>query len=181
MVISLRPIRKKILIILALAVLCTIVSGIYRTRLANESLQASGEYDEEVVAAFMSAIDNFAQEDNDIELFDIEKGEVVERFKLTEQIRNAVLTHLDNISGMYVKVNAFPSKGRILKVRIEPQAEIVNKWPNSYGIFLASNVFFIYPDSGTPFILMLDSSNRPLFFNFEAENKYDLLDYLGIK
>lgn len=181
MIISLRPVRKKILIVLILAVCCTAISAVYRSRIASESLQASGEYDEDVLAAYMTAIDNFAQEENDIELFDIEKGEVVERFKLTEQIRNAVLAHLDNISGMYVKVNAFPSKGRILRIHIEPQAEVVNKWLNSYGIFMVSNVFIIYPETGTPYILMLDSSNRPLFFNFEAENKYDVLDLLGIK
>lgn len=181
MIISLRHFRNKIIIVLILALCCTIISGIYRNRLERESLQAEGEYDEKVVEAFMTALGCFTQEGTGIELFDIGKGEVVKRFKLTSQVREIVLSYLDNISGMYVKVNAFPDKGEILRVHIEPEAEIVNKWPNSYGIFVAGNVFIIYPEAGTPYILMLDSSNRPLFFNFEAEDKFKLPDLLGIK
>ena len=83
---------------------------------------------------------------------------------------------LDKITGMYVKVKAFPDKGYIAKLPLKPVVEVSNKWLNEYGIFSLNEVFIIFPEGNTPYLLVLDSNYRPLFFNFEQGAKSDLLD-----
>lgn len=174
MVISLRRFYRPAIIVLALLVLCAVTAGILRCILGNISGTEEMELDERTEEAFLTAISCFAQSGSEVEIFDIAKGEVIKRFEVTSEIQRKVEEYLDKITGLYVKVKAFPDKGYIMKVPLKPQTEVSNEWLNSYGIYSVNDVYIIFPDGEKPYLLILDSSLRPLFFNFEQADKVKL-------
>jgi hypothetical protein len=115
-----------------------------------------------------------------IEIFDISKGKVVKTMKPETLIQSETEKFLGNITGMYVKVNAFPEKGFIVRVPFEPSIQVQSHWLNDYGINSVGDCFVIFPDKGKPYLLVLDSDFRPFFYNFEGDTKV-MLDALGFQ
>jgi hypothetical protein len=177
MVISLRRFYKPALI--TLAILIAAVGGWGIVGKVLKSGYGAGEgMDAAAADAFMTAIDCFATGNSEIEIFDISKGEVVKRVKLTSEIQSRVEGYVGKITGLYVKVKAFPEKGQIVKVPLEPQIEVQNKWLNSYGVYVLSEVYIIFPEDADPYLLILDPAGRPVFFNFEQKPKLELSELL---
>lgn len=176
MVIYLKHLRKPVLAVLLLLILVGTVWRIQDKTFQNLKQYSEGKPDDITVEAFMAAIGCFDREDSDIEIFDIEKGEVVKKLKMDSELGAEAEDILNKITGMYVKVKAFPDKGYIAKIPLKPAVEVSNKWLNEYGIFSVNEVFIIFPGTDTPYLLVLDSNYRPLFFNFEQGAKSDLLD-----
>lgn len=113
----------------------------------------------------------------DVEIFDISKGEVIKKVKPNDSIQSEAVGFLKNITGMYVKIKAFPEKGYIIRVPFEPFIALENHWLNSYGINSIGECFILFPEKGKPFLLVLNSSYRPYFYNFEG-NTDKLLNFL---
>jgi len=104
-----------------------------------------------------------------IEIFDIDKNMVVKSIELTSEIQNEVKNYVKKISGMYVKVDALPDSGIIIRVPLNPPIMADNQWLSGYNINMVNEVFVIIPAQGKAFLLILDNEARPLFFNFEGD------------
>lgn len=113
-----------------------------------------------------------------IEIFDITKGEVIQKTPVSSLIQKEVEGYLDKVTGVYVKAKAFPDKGYIIRVPFDPATEVKNTWLSDYGIKTVDQVFILFPEEDVPYLLVLDENRRPFFYNFEGNTKA-LLEMLG--
>ena len=51
----------------------------------------------------------------EIEIFDVEKGQVIMRIEPSSKVQKQAESYLNGITGMYVKAKPFPDKGHIIK------------------------------------------------------------------
>lgn len=113
-----------------------------------------------------------------IEIFDIGKESVVKIVKVNDDAINEAKKCLNGITGIFVKVKAFPDKGYIVKVPFEPKIKVENPWLNDYGINSVDKIFIIFPDEEKPYLLVLDDRERPFFFTIDC-NTDKLLESLN--
>jgi hypothetical protein len=129
----------------------------------------SFQLDKANLIGFLASKDIQIQEDESVEIFDITKGEVIKRVELNSDIQREAEKFLKGITGMYVKVKAFPDKGYIIKIPLKPSVIVKSQWLND----IVEKVFVIFPEKEAPYLLILDENERPLFYNFEGST--DLL------
>lgn len=170
----------------ALILVCAMGCGFYKYKQSSEvekyfeSLSSNvGEFGRDNLVSFLVSSDSDTTNKN-IEIFDIAKGEVVREIEANPVARKEAEGYLAKITGMFGKVKAFPEKGYIVRVPLEPSAQINNKWLTDYGINSLDQVFIIFPEQTIPYLLVLDEKNRPLFFNFEGSIN-TLLENLNLK
>lgn len=171
----------KIKIIITLALLCIIIGYnffAYNQIIVNSLLKnktSAKETYESGLHAFLYIDNDFDDERIFIEVFDIAKGEVILKAESNESIQKEARNFLDSISGMVVKVKAFPEKGRIIKIPLGTSVYIENQYLNS----LVNEIFLILPEQGRPYLMVLDYKGRPEFFNFETnpEKFLSLIQY----
>lgn len=120
------------------------------------------------------------QENLNIEIFDISKGSVIKKIHSNQILQSEVEKYLKGITGLYVKVKAIPDKGYIIKIPLEPSVKVQNQWLIDYDINSVDEVFIIFPEQETPYLLVLDNKDRPLFYTFEG-NTNELLKNLNFQ
>ncbi|HEY5563209.1 MAG TPA: hypothetical protein VIK72_15930 [Clostridiaceae bacterium] len=106
---------------------------------------------------------------NVIEIFDISKGEVIKKADPNTSIQKAAISYLDGVSGIYVKVKAFPDKGYIIRIPLNPTVKVQTHLFNDYNIDSIDEVFILLPEQGDPFLLVLDKKFRPFFYTFKGD------------
>lgn len=102
-----------------------------------------------------------------IEIFNIDKGCVTKVIPVDEDILAESKKIIKGISGLYVKANAIPEKGNIIKIPFMPELKVKNKWLNQCGINSIEKMYIVYPDDSKPYLLMLDEKGRPFLYNFD--------------
>lgn len=107
----------------------------------------------------------------DVEIFDISKGEVIKAIKSNSTIQDETLSYIKNVTGLYPKVDAFPKDGYIIRVPIKPEEKVNNPWLNDNGIQDVNQIFVIFPKDDKPYLLVLDKSFMPFFFSFEGDTE----------
>lgn len=127
-------------------------------------IQNQSKLEDAYLSAFLAAQNVY----EDIEIFDIGKGSIVKIVKVNDIAINEAKKCLSGITGIYVKVNAFPEKGYIVKVPFEPKIKIKNQWLNENSINSVDKIFIIFPDDGKPYLLVLDGKERPFFFTIDC-------------
>jgi hypothetical protein len=115
-----------------------------------------------------------------IEIFDINKGSVIKEIQVNDFAIAEGEKFLQGITGMYVKVNAFPDSGYIIKVPFKPNIKVENQWLNGNNIKYVDKFFVIFPQKGVPYLLVLDEKERPYFYYFNGDLE-KLLKYLDFK
>lgn len=126
-----------------------------------------------------SALPVSANNVQNIEIFDIGKGSVLKVVPLHHRALTEAKKILKSITGMYIKVNAFPDKGYIIRIPFEPKMIVKNQWINDCKINAIDKLFVIFPEAGTPYILILDDKEKPYLFNFESDVEL-LLEILSL-
>ncbi|MDP4092868.1 MAG: hypothetical protein Q8920_05855 [Bacillota bacterium] len=110
---------------------------------------------------------------NFIEIYDINKNEVVKTIAATSEIQSKAERYLKGIAGIYSKLSPVPDSGYMVKIPLEPPVELQNQW-------LSGNVYsmiLILPDKESPYIALLDEESRILFCASDSDPK-ELLDSL---
>lgn len=123
------------------------------------------ELDGVTVSAFLVS----SNDKKNIELFDIGKGSVTKSVPVNDIVLTEAQKILKGITGMYLKANALPEKGCIIKIPFEPDIKVKNHWLNDYNINSIDKMFIIFHDEGTPYLLVLDSKERPYLFYFKGD------------
>ncbi|HHV60141.1 MAG TPA: hypothetical protein GXX49_07640 [Clostridiaceae bacterium] len=166
--ISRKQIRVAVLLIFAvalfLAVLIYLLTG-SGSREDRKAISCNANLDNSSFVRFLASSGNIQK---NIEIFDIVKGEVVKTSAVTPDIKSLAISYLNNLKNLYVKVNAFPDKGYIIKIPIDPPAKVQHALLNDYGITQVNEVFVIFPMNEEPYLLVLDRNYSPFFYNFEG-------------
>lgn len=126
------------------------------------------------VKTFLSAA-RLLDENKKIEVFDISEGKVIAKYRPSNVIIDEAGSFLKNITGMYGRVKALPDKGRIMRIPFDPAIQVNSKWITDCGITSVDKLYVLFPDSGEPYLLILDEKDRPLFFNFDMDTSTLLL------
>lgn len=128
------------------------------------------------IATVINEQDNINNKDL-VEVFDVNVGEVTKTFEVTEEIKKEALENINNITGLYVKVDALPKDGLIFKIPFEPPLNVENNWILECNINYIEEAFIIVPDSEPSYILILDQEYKPCFFNYNGKNEI-ILSYI---
>ncbi|HHV99367.1 MAG TPA: hypothetical protein GXX36_07310 [Clostridiaceae bacterium] len=166
--------KKKLIFVLSVVLVFSIgfniLSFLYISDLQkdyNSLVYAMNQLDRSNIAAFIGSDNLEAQGGRDIEIFDVAKGIVIKRInpdsQTQEKIQREVRRYLNQITGMFVKVNALPDSGYIVRLPLEPYLTIQNQWLNQ----TVKEVFVIFSE-GAPYLLVLDENERPFFYNFDS-------------
>jgi len=87
---------------------------------------------------------------------------------------------LKGITGLYLKANAIPEKGYIIKIPFEPDLKVKNQWLNDYDINYIDKMYIVFPEEGMSYLLVLDKKERPILYKTKS-NVDTLLKRLKIK
>lgn len=161
--------KASVIILLAISLSLNIYNHYYRMELTNkyESLVClSSQFYQTSLIVFLASAQELDTPNKPIEIFDITKGEVLKKVHSTRLIQKETISYLNGISGMYVKVKAFPEKGYIVRIPITPPVQVKNHWLNDYSINSVNEVYIMLPEQGNTYLLVLDNKLRPYFFNF---------------
>lgn len=176
-----KPVKVIFIMLLALSIIMNVFLSMQNRRLKSSHnvlsyivFQLKGPDRESYATA--ARIPESAQ--RKVEIFDIAKGEVIKEVQPGPEIKKEILKYINGITGMYVKVNAIPVKGYIVRVPVTPAIPIQNSWLNDYGINSLNEVFVLFPEKEKPFLLILNNESRPYFYNFEGDTN-KLLEILG--
>lgn len=104
-----------------------------------------------------------------VELFDIGKGCVIKMIPVDDAVLAESKKIIRGITGYYLKANAIPEKGNIIKIPFEPDLNVRNKWLNNCGIKAIDKMYIVYPEESTPYVLILDKKGRPYLYNFDYD------------
>ena len=136
---------------------------------------ASGSPDNALVT-FLSSKNLTASLHKNVEIFDVSKGSVVRSAIPSKKLQNEVEKYLSGITGMYVKVKAFPDSGYMIRVPLDPPIKVQNQWLSAS----VDQAIVIFPQDKVPYLLVLDEKSRPLFFTFQNDTT-ELLDLLNFQ
>jgi hypothetical protein len=116
-----------------------------------------------------------AQTNQQIQLFDIEQDKVIKNVQLNTDVQHEVEKFLNGITGVYAKYNPIPNKGFMIRIPLEPNIMIRNKWFDD----LVDEVTIILPSQEDPYLMLFDDENKPFFLTFEGntEKLLELLDF----
>lgn len=106
--------------------------------------------------------------EKDIEIFDIAKGSVSKTVPVNDIALAEAKKFFKGITGVYLKVNAIPVKGYIIKIPFEPKIKVNSHWFNDNNINPIDKLFIVFPEEGTSYLLVLDKKQRPHLFNYEG-------------
>lgn len=112
---------------------------------------------------------------NEIQIFDIRKGRVVKKLKTSPPIQEQAEQIIGSITGLYAKVQPFPDKGYIVRVPVNPALKVRNQYINA----TIDRIYIIFTEKEPPFVLILDSSEKPFVYNFswKTDELKKLLDF----
>lgn len=118
----------------------------------------------------------FSIETINIEIFNVDNGSVIINTCSNVSIQNQVKTYLKKITGVYAKLNPVPDDGYMIKIPLEYPLEIKNQWVHSF----VDEVVIILPKGESPYLLIFDNKDNPLFFTFKG-NINKLLESLNFE
>jgi len=113
---------------------------------------------------------------DEIQIFDISKGKVVKKLKTTDAVQKQAEQIINSITGLYAKVQPFPEKGYIVRIPVNPALKVRNQFINA----TIDKIYVIFTKEEPPFVLILDSSDKPFVYNFDCRID-ELVRYLDFR
>lgn len=124
-----------------------------------------GFYQSSSTSAFLAS----ANVSPNIEIFNIGKGSIIKVLPVNDIALAEAKKILRGITGMYLKANAIPEKGYIIKIPFEPNIKVKSQWLAEYDILSIDKMYIVFPHEGTPYLLILDKKERPYLYNFKSD------------
>nr|WP_222618954.1 hypothetical protein [Ornithinibacillus hominis] len=106
-----------------------------------------------------------AQSITNVELFDIEKNEIIKTTKPNRKIQLEVEKIIKEIDDIVRKLKPIPDKGYMIRIPLKPSIQLENQWVYA----LIDEVIIIIPEDEEPYLLLFDDENKTHFFTFEAK------------
>lgn len=116
-----------------------------------------------------------------VEVFDVSKGRVVDKFDNSPDIRREALNWIGSISDIVTSVNPEPKEGIIVGIALDPPLFVQNKWMQDHAA-----VLFVIISRATvnhPTLLLIDDKSKPHLFQAQVDlsdfvNKHNLQRFL---
>lgn len=112
-----------------------------------------------------SCINVYGKQYKSIEIFDINKNNVIKNIESSSEIEKQVKNYLQNIKGIYGKFNPIPDKGYMIKIPLDTPIAIQNTWISSF----IDEVIMIFPENEPPYLMVLDNEERSIFLSFNGD------------
>ncbi|MGI6085468.1 MAG: hypothetical protein ACOYIF_08480 [Acetivibrionales bacterium] len=168
-----------IILCLVVVTICSAVKVTHNENKYQSVLAMTQMFDDTHFIAYISDVEAHKEKQN-IEVFDITKGEVIISEPATIDIQNEVFNYVKTIKNLYTKVMPFPDKGYVIRVPFDTPIKVKQKLLNDSGIKALDSVFIILSDKEAPIMLILDNQERPFFYTFNSSIQ-PLLDYVNLK
>ncbi|OCA81585.1 hypothetical protein A8F94_22205 [Bacillus sp. FJAT-27225] len=110
-----------------------------------------------------------------VELFDINKGQVVKSVQSTAEIQQEASKFLQEITGVYQKINPIPKEGFMIKIPLSPPNKVENQWFKGD----TDEVIVVFPSFEAPFLMLFDNKNNVHIFTFKGDTSrlLELINY----
>lgn len=110
-----------------------------------------------------------------VEVFDVQKEEVVYRTSLNKQIENEATTLLLNASGLVTKIDPIPKTGYLIKVGFSEPISLNNPWFKSP----VDQAVFVLTDEDNPSFMVINEESQSIFLYFNGKTKplLDAIDF----
>ncbi|OLO39134.1 hypothetical protein BTR23_08715 [Alkalihalophilus pseudofirmus] len=105
-----------------------------------------------------------AQPSKQIEVFDIEKEQVVKSIPSSKEIQQEAKSFINEVTNIYKKFDPIPKRGYMVKVPLEPIYKVENQWFNDF----VNQVIIIFPENEDPYLLLFNEKNSPIFLTFKG-------------
>lgn len=129
-----------------------------------------------VMALLFISVSTQAQAADNIEIFHINKGKVINKVPMNEAIQNDIELMLHGINDIFRGFEPIPKKGQMVKIPLEPAIRMENEWLMAF----VNEVILIFPEYENPHLMVFNDENNPVFFTFEASVD-DIIDKLKLE
>ncbi|WP_080848510.1 hypothetical protein [Cytobacillus gottheilii] len=102
-----------------------------------------------------------------VEIFNINKREVTRTITPNEKIQKESEKMIQQITGVYKKLDPLPKTGYMVKIPLEPSVPVDNQWLNGY----IDELIIIIPNEQSSHILVFDDENNPHFFTYKNDQQ----------
>jgi hypothetical protein len=106
-----------------------------------------------------------AQVNKNVEVFDICQGKVINTVPTNPSFQQSAENYIKGIESIYVKVSPIPNKGYMVKIPLEPNIQIKNKWMDDF----VDEVIIVFGKDEKPFLMTFDSENNIHIFTFNGD------------
>ncbi|MGN9165708.1 hypothetical protein ACTNDY_10590 [Tissierellaceae bacterium HCP3S3_D8] len=106
-----------------------------------------------------------AEEYQYIEIFDPKQDKVIKVIKTDKEINNMVADWIDQIDGIYTKINPIEDDGYAIRFPLDPAIQVENKWLNT----IVEELYLIVPEKNPPFFIIFETENKPVCFLFTGD------------
>src|SRR5690625_3554713 len=110
-----------------------------------------------------------------VEVFDIAQERVIFQGEASQWMQGETEEVLQNIDGIYRKVQPIPKDGLLVKMTLEPTIHIENEWLMEWE----EEFIFFYSPEEESYILLFDQENHSYFFTIADHDFYMLLNILN--
>lgn len=111
------------------------------------------------------ATNTMAQNNQQIEIFDVTQEKVVSTVKLDPAIQQDVEAFLKKITGVYKQLNPVPTTGFMVKIPLDPYVSVENDYFKGRLV----EVIVVFPIQENPYLMAFDDSNQFYAFTFEGD------------
>ena len=108
-----------------------------------------------------------------IEIYNIDKEEVVKKHKSSAEAEALALGILRSITSLYIDITPIPRSGYIIRIPFKTPVELNRYWSETRNINYIDSVYLFFPEDTrrAPYLMILDNNARPIFFNYDLDIK----------
>jgi len=118
-----------------------------------------------LIILFLFSTTAYGEENKKIEIFDINKEQVVKTIEPNEAVQQIVLDYLHQIDGYVAKCDPIPNEGYAVRVPFKSSINMHNQWING-SVY---EVIIIIPDKKhPPFLVVFEDGERFLCLGFNG-------------
>ncbi|MBM7869955.1 hypothetical protein JOC70_001425 [Clostridium pascui] len=109
----------------------------------------------------------YAKDYNDIEIYDIKKDKLIKTVQSNSEIENLVISYLQEIDGIYAKLNPIPKEGYAIKVSLESPLVLQNEWIND----IVDQAIIVLPkeEGHKAFFIIFENEDKLMCFTFKGD------------
>lgn len=120
-----------------------------------------------IAILFIFPISVCAKDYNDIEIYDIKRDKLIKTVQSNGEIENLVINYLQEIDGIYAKLNPIPKEGYAIKVPLKFPLILQNQHINS---IVDETIIVLPKEEGIKaFFIIFEEGDKLMCFTFKGD------------